>query len=114
MAFTPAERFVNLGMSFPLAKEVGDAIEDIVPDNVVLLTTDQTVAGVKTFSSSPVVPTATLADSSTKAASTAFVLTNAGKSKTQIAALTAIADPSTATAEDCADAINAIIAALKA
>lgn len=37
------------------------------------LTSDQTVAGVKTFSSSPVVPTVTSSDSSTKAASTAFV-----------------------------------------
>lgn len=114
MAFTPAERFVNLGMSFPLAREVGDAIEDIVPDNVVLLTGAQTVAGVKTFSSSPVVPTAALATNTTDAASTAFVLSNAGKNKTQIAALTAIAVPGTATAEDCANAINAIIAALKA
>ena len=39
----------------------------------VALTGNQTVAGVKTFSSSPVVPTATAGDSSTKAASTAFV-----------------------------------------
>ena len=37
------------------------------------LATDQTVAGIKTFSSSPVIPTATTSDSSTKAASTAFV-----------------------------------------
>ena len=34
---------------------------------------DQTIAGVKTFSSSPVVPTATSSDSSTAAASTAYV-----------------------------------------
>ena len=34
---------------------------------------DQTIAGVKTFSSSPIVPTATLGDNSTKAATTAFV-----------------------------------------
>lgn len=40
---------------------------------VVLLTTAQTVAGVKTFSDSPVIPTVTAGDSSTKAASTAFV-----------------------------------------
>jgi len=37
------------------------------------LTGDQTVAGVKTFSSSPIVPTATAGDNTTKAASTAFV-----------------------------------------
>lgn len=37
------------------------------------LTGDQVVAGIKTFSSSPAVPTATAGDNSTKAASTAFV-----------------------------------------
>jgi hypothetical protein len=37
------------------------------------LTSDQTVAGIKTFSSSPIIPTVTSSDSSTKAASTAFV-----------------------------------------
>lgn len=36
-------------------------------------TGDQTIAGIKTFSSSPVVPTAAPGDNSTKAASTAFV-----------------------------------------
>lgn len=98
MAFTPAERFVNLGMAFPLAKEVGAAIEDIVPDSVVLLTTDQTIAGVKTFSSSPLVPTAALATNTTAAASTAFVLANAGATKTQIAALAALTDSTTGVA----------------
>ena len=39
------------------------------------LTGDQTVAGVKTFSSSPIVPTATAGDNTTKAATTAFVKT---------------------------------------
>lgn len=80
----------------------------------VLLTGNQTIAGVKTFSSAPVVTTAAVGTSTTAAASTAFVLTNAGKSKAAIVALTAIADPATATAEACATAINAIIAALKA
>lgn len=37
-----------------------------------------------------------------------------GNEKPEVAALTPIADPATATAEDCAEAINAIIAALKA
>lgn len=37
------------------------------------LTTDQVVSGIKTFSSSPIVPTPTVGDNSTKAASTAFV-----------------------------------------
>lgn len=42
-------------------------------DAVVHNSGNETVAGVKTFSSSPIVPTADLNDSSTKAASTAFV-----------------------------------------
>ena len=41
--------------------------------NLVDLTTDQTIAGVKTFSSSPIVPTPTTGDNSTKVATTAFV-----------------------------------------
>ena len=41
------------------------------------LTGDETVAGIKTFSSSPIVPTATAGDNTTKAASTAFVKTAA-------------------------------------
>lgn len=44
---------------------------------VVHKTGDETIAGVKTFSSSPIVPTPTLADNSTKVATTAFVLANA-------------------------------------
>ncbi len=53
--------------------------------NGVYTTGDQTIAGVKTFSSSPIVPTATLGDSSTKAATTAFVgaqITDYAPSKT--------------------------------
>lgn len=42
-------------------------------DGVVHTTGNETVGGVKTFSSSPVVPTATAGDKTTKAASTAFV-----------------------------------------
>lgn len=41
--------------------------------DVVKLTENQTVAGVKTFSSSPVVPTPAVSDNSTNAASTAFI-----------------------------------------
>lgn len=41
--------------------------------NAVKLTGDQTVAGIKNFSDSPLVPTVTKTDASTKAASTAFV-----------------------------------------
>ena len=54
------------GLALSLLKEYSQG-------GAVLTTGDQTVAGVKTFSSSPVVPTATAGDSSTKAASTAFV-----------------------------------------
>lgn len=43
------------------------------PGGFVDKSTDQTVAGTKTFSSSPVVPTPSTSDNSTKAASTAFV-----------------------------------------
>lgn len=89
MAFDNAQKFVSLGMAFPLAKEVSDAIGG-ADDGAVLLTGNQTVAGVKTFSSSPVVPTAALATSTTAAASTAFVLTNAGKSKAEIVATVAL------------------------
>lgn len=55
------------------------------PVDFVDVTTAQTVAGIKTFSSSPIVPTATAGDSSTKAASTAFAgtaITNALASPT--------------------------------
>ena len=40
---------------------------------VVHKTGDETIAGIKTFSSSPIAPTPTLADNSTKVATTAFV-----------------------------------------
>jgi hypothetical protein len=98
MAFTPAERFTNLGMAFPLAKAVGDAIEDIVPESAVLLTGDQTIEGVKTFDSSPLAPTPALADDSEAVATTEFVLANAGSTKTEIAALAALTDSTTGVA----------------
>ena len=46
---------------------------------VVKLTGNQTIAGVKTFSSSPIVPTPTSGDNSTKVATTAFVLAEINK-----------------------------------
>jgi hypothetical protein len=46
--------------------------------NGVYTTGGQTIAGVKTFSSSPVVPTPTAGDNSTKVATTAFVTTKVG------------------------------------
>jgi hypothetical protein len=45
----------------------------VIDDVFVTMTDDETVAGTKTFTSSPLVPTATAGDSSAKAASTAFV-----------------------------------------
>ena len=59
-------------------------------------TTEQTVAGVKTFSSSPVVPTAATSDSSTKAASTAYVKNQAYIIHNEV--LTATGDATGATA----------------
>lgn len=53
-------------------------------NSVVLLTTDQTVAWVKTFSSSPVVPTLSVNDNTTKAASTAFVVAQVWATKINI------------------------------
>ena len=53
------------------------------------LTGDETVAGIKTFSSSPVVPTPTTGDNTTKVATTAFVKTTADAS-----AASAVADRS--------------------
>ena len=53
----------------------------------------QTVGGVKTFSSSPLVPTATAGDSSLKAASTAFVATALGAVGGSQAANTVYAGP---------------------
>lgn len=45
--------------------------------NLVHKTGDETIAGVKTFSSSPIVPTPTVGDNSKKIATTEFVLANA-------------------------------------
>ena len=45
-------------------------------NSVVKLTSDQTIAGTKTFNESPIVPTPATSDNSTKAASTAFVKNN--------------------------------------
>lgn len=50
------------------------------------LTGDQTVAGVKTFSSSPVAPTPTTGDNTTKVATTAFVKTTADASAADVEA----------------------------
>lgn len=55
-------------------KKVMDSDDLYAFDNTVVHKTgNETVSGVKTFSSSPIIPTATTGDSSTKAASTEFV-----------------------------------------
>ena len=51
----------------------GDAVNRGQLDTCVKLSGNQTIADIKTFSSSPVVPTAASSENSTKAASTAFV-----------------------------------------
>lgn len=54
-------------------KNFGTGSTDVAAGDVVVrLTGDQTVAGVKTFSSAPIVPTQSANDNSTKAASTAY------------------------------------------
>lgn len=65
--------------SFTSAGFVGNVTGNVTGNastvtNGVYTTGDQTIAGVKTFSSSPVVPTAAVDDNSTAAASTAFVV----------------------------------------
>jgi hypothetical protein len=77
-----AEARSNLGLgnvdnTSDADKPVSDATQSALDakaddDSVVKLSGDQTVTGVKSFSSSPVVPTATAGDNSTKAASTAY------------------------------------------
>ncbi|MBQ8677255.1 MAG: hypothetical protein IJ529_02155 [Alphaproteobacteria bacterium] len=53
-------------------------------DTAVLLTGDQSIGGIKTFTVSPQVPTAASGDNSTKAASTAFVTSADNNLQTQI------------------------------
>jgi len=50
-----------------------DSNNSTINSTTVKLTGNQTISGIKTFSSSPLVPTASTSDNSTKAASTAFV-----------------------------------------
>jgi hypothetical protein len=52
-----------------------DAVNKSQLDTTVKLTGDQTIADVKTFEESPIIPTPTAGDSSTKAATTEFVNT---------------------------------------
>lgn len=65
---------VNLGQLNSTSSTLSTAINSKAnASDVVKLTENQTVAGVKTFSSSPVVPTPANSDNSTKAATTAFI-----------------------------------------
>lgn len=84
-----------------------------------------------TFTGNPKAPTPAVGDNDTSIATTAFVLSNAGKNKTEIAALTAVSAANAAAAADSTPtkaeydvlvtlanankvAINALIVALKA
>lgn len=102
MAFSNAEKFVNLGMAFPLAKEVGAAIDDGTANNpavvaLVSLTNSTGQVGDNTVAA---IPAATAASTDTTAAS--LTSTNAS--------LTAVRQD----LADLTDKVNAIIAALKA
>lgn len=100
MAFTNAEKFVNLGMAFPLAKEVGAAIGSIDPvalDAIVPLTNS---TGGTANDTVQAVPQATAAVTDTTASS----LTSVN------AALTIINND----VADLTVKVNAILAALQA
>lgn len=65
---------VNLNKAPDQLKKEVDEVRSMVDETTnVKLTGDQTIAGVKTFNSSPIVPTPTTGDNSTKVATTAFV-----------------------------------------
>lgn len=73
------QRIVNLDDGVNAKDAVNKSQLDIAIDTTVKLTGDQTIADVKTFSSSPIVPTPTAGDNSTKGATTAFVQTAISK-----------------------------------
>lgn len=81
----------NVAITLP--KEGGVLTSDA---KVVHKTGDETIAGVKTFSSSPIVPTPTVGDNSTKVATTAFVKTKGVEYSTIITTLSSY----TATSSD--------------
>lgn len=102
MAFTNEQKFTALGMAFPLAKEVGAAIDNATANNpavaaIVALTNNTGQAGNNTVA---LVPDATAAVTDTTAAS--LTSTNA--------AILAINQD----LADLTDKVNAILAALKA
>lgn len=86
-------------------KKVMDSDDLYAFDNTVVHKTgNETVAGVKTFSSSPIIPTATTGDSSTKAANTEFVTGVETSLQTQI--------NTKATPTDISNAVSNLLAAL--
>lgn len=102
MAFDNAQKFTALGMAFPLAKEVGEAIANATADNagiaaIAALTNSTGQVGNNTVA---LVPAATQAGTDTTAAS--LTSTNA--------AITAINQD----LADLTDKLNVILAALKA
>lgn len=86
-------------------KKVMDSDDLYAFDNTVVHKAgSETISGEKTFSVSPIVPTATSGDSSTKAASTEFVTTVASSLQTQL--------NQKATPEQITTAINTVLASL--
>lgn len=83
----PWELYVYDGSEDVLIGTIDTTNHDFISSNfedVVNLTTNQTVAGVKTFSSNPLVPTPSSSDNSSKAANTSFVASVASGLQTQI------------------------------
>ena len=67
------QRLINLDDGINAKDAVNKSQLDTAIDTTVKLTGDQTIAGTKTFSSSPIVPTPAADDSSQKTANTAWV-----------------------------------------
>ena len=83
----PWKLYIYDGTSDVLIGDVDATNHEFISSNfedVVNLTTNQTVAGVKTFSASPVVPTPSSSDNSSKVANTSFVASVATGLQTQI------------------------------
>ena len=100
MAFDNAQKFTSLGMAFPLAQQVGEAIADAPGAAVAAVTALTNSTGAVGNDTVAAVPQATAAVTDTTAAS--LTSTNA--------ALTII----NADVADLTDKVNAILAALKA
>lgn len=99
MAFSNAQKFTALGMAFPLAKEVGDAIGTIDPAAIAAITslTDSTTG--TPSNTLAAIPSATAASTDTSAASLASTNATIAVLRNEVASLGA--------------KVNAIIAALQ-